>query len=39
MGVTIRIYFEKYEPEKIHLNRDEALKEMIEFGLKISKIE
>ncbi len=38
VGMTIRIYFEKYEAENIHLNRDEALKDMIKFGLETSKI-
>jgi phosphoglucomutase len=38
VGMTIRIYFEKYEPEKIDLEKEEALKQMIEFGLSVSKI-
>lgn len=38
VGMTIRIYFEKYEPEKIDQTKEEALKEMIDFGLKLSRI-
>jgi phosphoglucomutase len=38
VGMTIRIYFEKYEPEKIDLQKEDALKHMIEFGLKTSNI-
>jgi phosphoglucomutase len=38
VGTTIRIYFEKYEPEKIDLPKEEALKQMIDFGLQVSRI-
>lgn len=39
VGATIRIYFEKYEKDNIHLDNMEALKEIIELGLKLSNIE
>ena len=38
VGMTIRIYFEKYEAKDVLQNQFVALKEMIDFGLKISKI-
>lgn len=38
VGMTIRIYFEKYEEKDVLQNQFVALKEMIEFGLKISKV-
>lgn len=38
VGVTIRIYFEKYESERVNIAKELALKEMIEFGLQISRI-
>ncbi len=36
--MTIRIYFEKFEEKDILQNQFVALKDMIEFGLKISNI-
>jgi phosphoglucomutase len=38
VGMTIRIYFEKYEPTNVDLRTEEALKELVKFGLDLSKI-
>jgi phosphoglucomutase len=40
VGATIRIYFEKYESDKTKLDQqyEMALKEIVNFGLKISDI-
>ena len=38
VGITIRMYFEKYDTKEVLNNQFDALKEMIEFGLKISNI-
>ena len=38
VGMTIRIYFEKFEEKDVLQNQFVALKDMIEFGLKISNI-
>lgn len=40
-GATIRIYFEKYEndPSKLDLPTQEALKEIIELGLKLGDVQ
>ncbi len=36
--MTIRIYFEKYEPEHVLEERETVLKGLIEFGLKLSQV-
>jgi len=40
-GATVRIYFEKYEssPDKLFLEPEEALKDLIEFALTTSKLQ
>jgi phosphoglucomutase len=38
VGITIRIYFEKYEPTNILASREEVLSSLIEFGLKLSQV-
>lgn len=38
-GITLRVYFEKYDANVLNLKTDEALKEIIDFGLKISDIQ
>lgn len=38
VGMTIRIYFEKYETTNIDQTTEEALKELVKFGLDLSKI-
>jgi len=41
VGATVRVYFEKYEsdPSKTDQDTDKALKDLIEYGLKLSDIE
>jgi phosphoglucomutase len=38
VGVTIRIYFEKYEPTNVLEEREAVLKGLIDFGLKLSQV-
>ena len=38
VGVTIRIYFEKYEPANVLEEREAVLKGLIDFGLELSQI-
>ena len=37
-GMTLRIYYEKFEQEKVLESREEMLKELIELGLKLSQV-
>lgn len=39
VGTTLRVYFEKYDSENVKENAQVALKDIIEFGLSISKIQ
>ena len=36
--MTLRIYYEKFEADKVLENREEMLKELIELGLKLSQV-
>ena len=36
--MTLRIYFEKFEQEKVLESREEMLKDLIELGLKLSQV-
>lgn len=38
VGVTLRIYFEKYEKENVLEKRESVLKGLIEFGLGLSQV-
>ena len=38
VGVTIRIYFEKYEGERVVEDREVVLKGLIDFGLELSQV-
>jgi len=40
VGATIRVYFEKYESDPAHVNKEtaDALKEIISYGLELSDI-
>lgn len=38
VGITIRIYFEKYDQQNINLETQDALSNLVDFGLKISRI-
>ncbi len=37
-GLTLRVYFEKYEEEVINQETGDALKELIDLGLEICQI-
>jgi phosphoglucomutase len=38
VGVTLRIYFEKYEGEHVLEEREAVLKGLIDFGLELSQV-
>lgn len=38
VGVTLRIYFEKYEAENILEEREKILSKLIQFGLSLSEV-
>lgn len=38
-GTTLRVYFERYDDQVTNLKTADALKDIIEYGLKISDIE
>lgn len=38
VGITIRIYFEKYEPTNVLEEREIVLQGLIKFGLELSQV-
>ena len=38
VGITLRIYFEKYEKENVLEQREKVLADLVAFGLQLSQI-
>jgi hypothetical protein len=38
VGATVRVYYDKFEPEQISMSTEEALADIIAFSLEFSNI-